>query len=705
MTSTHTMTLAPTRSVITTMCPMNCHPTYCGMRVTVDGERVIAVEGDPENPDSRGFLCVRGRAAHEIRDNPRRLLTPLRRVGPRGSDRWEPISWETAIDTIVAAIERTERDRVGIWMGHGVSVTGIARPLIMRFAHLAGLQVWNPAMICWALGGYGLGLTGVLECNTKEDMAANSRTILMWGANLTSQPTTAPHLVAARRRGARVIAIDCRRTEASRHADETLVLRPGTDAALALAIANVILAEGLADREFLADHTVGAEEFAAHVAPLTPEWAAPITGLDAEAIRRLARLYATETPAMIVLGGSSLFKHRHGWEAARAIACLPALTGQLGLPGGGFGPRHRGFTRGAGYAALEAADRRPPGRYVPNHMPSIAAALEGGQLDVLFLLGTNMLSSFADSGAVEQGLARTGLVVAMEIFSSETVRRAADIVLPGTVWLEELGIKDTATHIYLMERALPPAGEARPVIALLRELAARLDVPDFFPWPDVESYMNVWLAPQRDADGNSLTVERLRAAGGRWERAGLSHVAYPDRRFHTPSGKVEFWSERAANVGLPPLPTYTDSSFTAPDPALEARFPLQLGQGRTINHFHSFYDQGRALPSLAKLEPEPELWVHPLDAADRGLATGDAALLFNDGGELRVRLRVTDDVRPGVVWLRDGWFGLNRLTNGVGALEPSQVNLVDAARIPGGQSAFDARVELRGIEKAEAMAT
>jgi anaerobic selenocysteine-containing dehydrogenase len=365
------------------------------------------------------------------------------------------------------------------------------------------------------------------------------------------------------------------------------------------------------------------------------------------------------------------------------------------VPGGGFGPRHRGLTRGAGYSALEAADRRPPGAYVPNHMPSIAAALEGGRLDVLLLLGTNMLSSFADAGAVERGLARVGLVVALDIFSSETARRAADIVLPGTVWLEELGVKDTATHLYLMERALPPAGEARSTIALLRELAGRLGLDGYFPWADEEAYVDAWLAPQREGDGPPLTVEGLRAGGGHRQRAGLSHVAYPDRRFHTPSGKVELWSERAAGVGLPALPGYSDSAFTAPDDALSARFPLQLGQGRTINHFHSFYDQGRALPALARLEAEPELWVHPLDAADRGLAGGGAATIFNDGGALAVRLRVTEDVRPGVVWLRDGWFGLNHLTSGAGALEPAQVDLIDPARIPGGQSAFDARVELR----------
>jgi anaerobic selenocysteine-containing dehydrogenase len=674
---------------------MNCHPTYCGMRVELAGDQVVRISGDPQNPDSRGFLCVRGRAAHEIVENPRRLLTPLRRVGPRGYDDWEPIGWDEALDTIASAIQQTDRRRVGVWMGHGASVTGINRPLIMRFGHLGGYQVWNPAMVCWALGAYGLGLTGVLECNTKEDMAANARTILFWGANLASQPTTAPHLVEARRRGAQMVLIDCRRTEAARHADGLLLLRPGTDAALALALAHMIISEDLVDQSFLDEHTLGYAAFAEHVREYTPEWAAAITGLEAAQIRRLARQYATATPSMIVLGGSSIFKHRHGWEAGRAIACLPALTGQLGIAGGGFGPRHRGFTRGDGFATLDAADRRPLGPYVPNHMPSIEQTLTGGAIDVLFLLGTNMLSSFANAGAVEHGLARIGLVVGIDTFMNETLRRSADLVLPGTIWLEELGIKDTATHIYLMERALTPARQARSIRDLLCALADRLGIDDFFPWPSEEAYMDAWLAPQQQDDGGALTVARLRAAGGQAQRGWLSHVAYPDRRFHTPSGKVEFWSERAHSVGLSPLPAYTESPFTAPDDAIAACYPLQLGQGRTLTHFHSFYDQGRALPTLKKLNPAPELWIHPIDATDRGITPGAPAVLYNDGGELAVLAHVTEDVRPGVVWLRDGWFGLNHLTSGAGALAPDAAGLVDPQRIPGGQSAYDARVEVR----------
>lgn len=681
--------------IIKTMCPMNCHPTYCGMTVHLHEDRVVKIDGDPDNPDSQGFLCIRGRATSEILDNPQRLLQPLRRVGPRGSNQWEPIAWETALTSIVDAIRQTDRQRVGIWMGHGAHGTGVSRHLLMRLGYLGGFQVWNPAMVCWALGAFGLGLTGVLECNTKEDMAAHSQTIFMWGANLASQPTTAPHLIEARRRGATVVVIDCRRTETARHADEVVLIRPGTDAALALAMAQVIIAERLTAPDFIADHTLGYAEFVAAVVDKTPEWAAPITGVDADTIRRLARVYATQTPAMIVLGGSSPFKHEYGWEVGRAVACLPALTGQLGRPGVGFGPRHRGLTRGDGYAPMDGLERRVPGDYIPNHMPSMEAAFSSGDIDVLLLFGTNMLSSFANAGVIEQGLRQAKLVVATDIFMNHTIRRVADIILPGTIWLEELGVKDTATHLYLMERALAPAGEARPIVNILRELAARLEIDDFFPWETEERYINAMLGRQRTPQDDTVTVDTIRAAGGYWQRSGLSHVAYPDLRFHTPSGKIEFWSERARQVGLPPLPSYTPSAFVAPDAATAFAYPLQVGQGRTLTHFHSFYDEGQALPTLARANPTPEIWVHPQDAQARGVTAGAAIVIYNQQGDLQGVARVTEDVQPGVVWLRDGWFGLNHLTRGVGALSATASGALDPHAFPGGQSAYDARVELR----------
>jgi hypothetical protein len=203
-------------------------------------------------------------------------------------------------------------------------------------------------MICWGLGAFGLGLTGLLETNTKEDMGEHSAMVLLWAANLASQPNTARHLLAAKRRGAHVVTIDVRRTEAAAKSDQVLLIRPGTDGALALALMHVICAEGLHDAAFVARHTLGFEALEAHLRAYTPGWAEAITGIDAADIVALARRYAGTRPAMIVLGGSSMHKSANGWEAARAIACLPGLTGNVGLPGSGFGPRHGAGAHGRG---------------------------------------------------------------------------------------------------------------------------------------------------------------------------------------------------------------------------------------------------------------------------------------------------------------------------------------------------------------------
>ena len=672
---------------VRTMCPMNCHPTYCGMLVEVgeDG-RVRRIHGDPDNPDSRGFLCVRGRAAIEIPHNERRLRMPLRRAGVRGRPVWSEIGWPAALDEIAGRIRATRADRVGVWFGHGAYVSTIARPLIMRFGHLGGFQVWNPAIVCWALGAYGLALTGVLEANTKEDLAAHSNLVVLWGANLASQPTTGPHLMAARRRGARIVVIDVRRSEAARHADLVYLIRPGTDAALALAIAHVLVAEKLIDRAFIDRHTVGFDAYAASLAACTPAWAAAHTGLAADDVAHLARLYATTRPAMIVVGGSSIAKHRYGWQPGRAIATLPALTGQLGIPGGGLGPRHRSFPTGDAFADLAATDRRPPGDYVPSHMPSMAKLIADGRLDVLLLLGTDLLSSFADAGSLERHLDRVDLIVAFDIFPNETIRRVADIVLPGTVWLEEIGLKDTATHLYLMDRVLEPPAQTRPLIEVLRGLADRIPVPDFFPWAGVEDYLTAYLAPQ----GGGLSVRALREAGGFVERGRLYHVPYVDHRYPTPSGKIELYSERAAALGLPPLPTFTPRETTMGP----ARSGLEFRQGRTLTAFHAFYDAGRALPTLARVDPAPELWIHPIDAEARALQTGQPIEVYNERGAFDASARVTEDVLPGVVWMRDGWPGLNVLTSGAACLEPEASDGLDP-RIPGGQATFEAWVEVR----------
>jgi anaerobic selenocysteine-containing dehydrogenase len=460
-----------------------------------------------------------------------------------------------------------------------------------------------------------------------------------------------------------------------------LLIRPGTDTALALAMLHVICAEQRHDAGFVAAHTLGFDALTAHVREFSPAWAAPITGIAAERIVALARRYAGTRPAMIVLGGSSMHKGANGWQAGRAIACLPALTGNVGIEGGGFGPRHGSAAHGRGLASIAGDDRRAPETVIPNQMAAVTQALRDGRIDTLLLPGTNMLSSFADAAAVAEGLARTRLVVSHDLFLNDTARRFADVVLPATAWLEELGAKMTHTHLYLMERALAPPAGTRSLHRVLCELAAKLGLADFHPWATEEAMVDAILDHPCT---RHATVAALRAEGG-MRALDISHVANPSLAFATPSGRIELYSEQAARLGLPPLP-----SFAAPAPETVG-YPLALTQGRTLAHFHGFYNNGRELPALARLESQPVLWLSPEDAASRHVADGASIRIFNARGELAAKARVTDKIPPGTVWMRDGWPGLNRLTEGAAVLPDAAVDLF---AFSAGQATFDARVEV-----------
>lgn len=674
--------MQPTSQSFHTMCPMNCHPTFCGMIAEVDDGRLADLRGDQTNPDSEGFLCVRGRAAREIIDNSKRLLHPMIRES-RGTDSWRRATWNEALDLICSKMEHVGHEAVGFWPGHGNSVNdygvGVKLQLIQRFSRLYGCQSWNPIMVCWGLGAFGLGLTGAIETSTKEDMSANAQMIVLWGANLSSQPNTARHLAAAKRRGAHITSIDIRKSEAIALADEGMVIRPGSDTALALALMHILIGEELYDRDFVATHTVGFDELRQHVRSFSPEWAAKQTNIAAERIVALARHYARVRPAMLVIGGSSLHKGTNSWLAARAISCLPALTGNFGVSGGGIGPRHGGQCHGRGMANVAETVARRPARYIPEQMPEIAAALEDGRIRVLFTVGSNIISSFADTGHIERGLARSDLVVNYDIFMSDTARNHADVVLPGTVWLEEVGCKATNTHLYLMDRALAPAGEARPLYEVLRSLATRLNVDGFFPWSCYEDVIDAVL--DHPATGH-VTVASLRANGGR-TALRISPVAYPTHRYDTPSGKIEFFSQRAEALGLPALPTMPL--------AVPSAYPLTMCQGRTLTQFHSFYDHGQALPTLARRDPLPLLWISIADAAARGVADGNRLRIYNERGEFEAFARVTDRIGAGVVWMRDGWAGLNALTSGDMVVPNRALELFPFTV---GQSSFEARVEV-----------
>lgn len=652
------------------------------MTVTVDGQDV-SISGDETNPDSQGFLCMRGKAAHEIVGNDQRLLTPQNRK-TRRTDAWNEVTWDAALDQIAGHMRDVGRDRVGFWQGHGNMANdygfGLKRAQMERFANLYGCQHWNPAMICWGLGGFGLGITGALATSTKEDLSDNSQMVILWGANTVSQANTMRHVEIAKRRGARIVVIDVRMTEASALAHEVILVKPGTDAALALAMMHVIMAEEVWDAPFVAENTVGFEALKQHLEPMTPAWAEAQTGVPAERIVHLACSYAATRPAMIVIGGSSLHKGANTWQAARAISCLPALTGNFGIPGGGIGPRHGGRSHGMGFNDVSAADRRPPGPYIPNQMEAIVEALESGFVKVFISIGSNVLSSFPDTNRVRAALDKADLVVAYDIFPNQFIREAADIVLPGTIWLEEIGAKSTNTHIHLSDRVLPAAGAARPVYMLYQGLAARLGVEDVYPWDDQSAAMNEAL--DHPATGHA-TVDTLRANGGR-VALKVSHIAYPTLEFATPSGKIELYSERANSLGLPPLPMAAVTDATQDG--------LALAHGRTFGHFHSFYDHARALPTLANRETGPDLWIAPEDAEARNIADGEPIEISNARGAFMARAKVTRRIPQGTVWIRDGWPGLNVLTDGASVLPETALSEFSFSV---GQNGFGARVEIR----------
>jgi anaerobic selenocysteine-containing dehydrogenase len=262
---------------------------------------------------------------------------------------------------------------------------------------------------------------------------------------------------------------------------------------------------------------------------------------------------------------------------------------------------------------------------------------------------------------------------------NETAHRFADVILPSTAWLEELGCKATNTHLYLMEQALSPAGETRPLSQVLQGLAQRLGLHGFFPWDSQEGLINAVL--DHPCTGHA-TVTSLRQRGG-IAPLQISPIAYPHRQFHTSSGKVEFFSTRAQALGLPSLPVHEES--------LPSVYPLTLSQGRTLTHFHSFYDHGQALPMLAQLDPKPYLWISPEDAARRGVHDGTAIRVYNERGALYTHARVTEQIPAGTVWMHDGWAGLNSLTEGRAVLPDAAVDLFGFSA---GQATFDARVEV-----------
>jgi len=633
-------------------CALDC-PDTCSWVVTVENGRAVKLQGDPAHPFTRGVLCTKVNGYLAYAQSPDRLLYPLRRRGPKGRGEFERISWDDALDEIAERFRATIREfgPEAIWPYLGSGSMGL-----LHGVYSAGRRLWNALgtsqhqmTICTIAGGVGTGYTlGDNRVGMDPETLRFSKLIVLWGSNtLTTNHHLWRSIAMARQQGAQLVVIDPTRTRTAEAADLHLAPIPGTDAALALGLLNVVLAEGAEDRDFISRHTHGWDAFRDRILEYPPERVADICGLPTEAIVDLGKRLAHTRPTGIRMT-MGLQRHGGGGMAVRTITCIPGVTGDWRYPGGGAGYDTRGFF-GINGPALYRDDLRPAGTR------SLSMTRLGeGLLDVddppvkaLFVYASNPLASVPHQSKVRRGLELPDLfTVVAEHFRTDTVEYA-DIVLPATMQIEQGDLQMSYGHLYISwnEPAVSPPGECLSTTEMFRRLARRmgLDTPCLYDSDDE-------LARQALDSGHpalrGITLDRLKERG--WMRLNYPEPFVPFAAgFPSPSGRLEFFSERMIEARLDPLAGYTPPYEAAQQGTpLAARYPLALIAGANHYFLNSLFAN---VASQRKRSGRPAVRIHPDDAAARGLETGHEARVFNDRGAFVALVEVTDGVRRGVV--------------------------------------------------------
>ncbi len=660
-------------------CPLDC-PDTCSWIVTVKHGEAVALRGDPHHPYTRGSLCNKVADYLNYARSPDRILYPMRRVGPKGastrpigrslragSSEFVRISWDEALDIIAArlhAVIATDGAEA-IWPFLGSGNMGL-----LQGAYGAGHRLWNVLgasrhvqTICTIAGGVGTGYTlGENRVGMDPETFQFSKLIVLWGANVLS---THPHLwrpiLQARKKGAQVVSIDPIRTRTAAASDWHLAPIPGTDAALALGLLHVVLTEGGEDRAFIDDHTVGWEAFRARILEFPPSRAAEITGLSAESIIELGKRLAETRPTGIRIG-IGVQRHGGGGMAVRTMTCIPGVTGDWRYPGGGVHYDTRGFF-GLDWAALWRDDLRSHETRIL-HMTRLGEGLldlDAPPVKALFVYASNPAVSIPHQTKVLRGLAREDLfTVVVEHFLTDTTRYA-DIVLPATMQIEHSDLLIAYGHMYVAwnEAAVAPRGECLSTTELFRRLARKmgLDEPALY---DSDESMARQLLGSGHPSLAGITLEALKARGS-------IRLNYPDpfvpfaKAFPTPSGKLEFVSDRMAQAGLDPIAGYTPAYEAAQrNTALALDYPLALVTPANHYFLNSIFAN---VPRQLGRSGAPTLLIHPADAASRRIGAGDEVRVANARGSFVAVAEVSDRIRPGVVattkghWPRDSKEG------------------------------------------------
>jgi anaerobic selenocysteine-containing dehydrogenase len=676
------------------------------MLVTVRDGVATELRGDPDHRFTRGFLCQKMARYLDRVYSPDRLLHPLRRVGPKGSSAFEPITWEEALDAIAARFaaiaESTDGPQAILpYSYYGTMGKLQASSLDRRFFHRLGASKLDRT-ICSTAGTVGYEYTlGRGRLGADPLAVPGCKFIVNWGSNTVH---TNSHLwslmIEARRRGATIVTIDPYKSPTARRSDWHIQPRPGTDAALALSLMHVIWGENLQDDEYLSRAAVGTEllrERALRDYP--PERVAAITTLDVETITSLARRLAREQPSLIRLN-YGMQRHGGGGMAVRAITCLPAIIGSWRHAGGGA----LLTTSGAfdfDMDGLTRPDLSPPGTRTVNMNQlgeALAGELPGPPVRALYVYNCNPAAVTPNQAKVLGGLRREDLfVVVHELFATDTVDYA-DIVLPATSQLEHVDIHSAYGHHDVMYNtaAIAPRGDCRSNNDVFRALAGRLGFePELFP--DDETLIRQAL------DGGPtmqrITLERLKSEGA--VRLSIPEVFVPfaEGRFPTPSGKCELYCERMAAAGLDPLPAYVpphEDPLSRPD--LAARFPLQLLSPPRPQFLNSTFANS---PRHLSAAGEPAIELATEDANARGLRAGQWAEVYNDRGSFQARVALSGNVRPGVA-VATGIYWSKLSSGGANVNNTTSSALTDMG---GGATLFDNLVEVRALPNARSSET
>jgi anaerobic selenocysteine-containing dehydrogenase len=654
------------------------------MLVTVENGVATGIRGDPRMPFTEGTLCTK--VAHYLERTyaPDRLLYPQKRVGKKGEGNFARISWDEALDEIAARLKTLAADPETILPCSYAGTMGMVQYSSMdrRFFHKLGASLLDRTL-CSSAGKAGLKATLGGSVGMDPERFDEARLILLWGANpVVSNLHLWSRVQAAKRRGAKIVAIDPYRSLSAEKCTQHIALLPGTDGALALGMMHVLIREGLIDRDYISSYTIGFEALEKRVLDqYTAAWAAGVCGISVEEVVNLAREYGTVQPAAIRLN-YGMQRHAGGGIAARTIACLPALTGAWRDAAGGIVLTTADFY-GFDHAALERPDllagRRPR---VVNHArlgEALTTATPPVRMTIVY--NNNPVAVCPESDKVITGFSREDLfTVVMDHFQTDTADYA-DILLPATTQLEHYDVHKSYGHLYMLANnpAIAPLGESLPNSEVFRRLAARLgfDEPCF-----------------HDSDEDLCRTALKGASWDRLKEAGWQRLELPERfapfaqgGFRTPSGKCEFYSAWLEKQGLDPLPFYNPPSEISKD---EASYPLAFLSPPARNFLNSSFAN---MQRFRDLEREPRLEMHPRDAASRGIADGDTVRVFNDRGSYRLRARVNARPRPGVVVAPSVWWKKHspdrRNANNLTSQRTSDIG--------GGATFYDCRVQ---VEKA-----